>query len=115
MFASAITTSFQSRSRAALATIRSLLLFEDDLGVDWEVDEEPQPIVDTHPHRERLAAAWRTTIARRAGQPPAAEQVCVCPLGGSGPHKPSPVVVGRLGAHRQGRGRAAQACGPALR
>lgn len=112
MFVPAIPTpfaSFTGRSRAVLSAVRSLLLLEDDADVDWEVDQE-RAAATPHPHRGRLGAASRRR-ARRPGQPPAAEQVCLSPLRGApGPDRPAPVVVRRLGAHRQAPSRAVPAC-----
>jgi hypothetical protein len=115
MFVRAIAASFPSftgRSRAVLSSVRSLLLLEDDANVDWEVDQE-RADVSPHPHRERLVAASRRHRARRAGQPPAAEQVCLSPLRGPGQPglaAPASITARRLDVHRPLRSRSTRAC-----
>ncbi len=86
MFASTAQSNLVGRSRALLAAARSLLNVEYDQDVDWEVDQEPA-IATQHPHRERLGAAWRGPDRRRAGQPPAREQVCLSPLPSRDSHR----------------------------
>jgi hypothetical protein len=96
MFASAIQTTLAGRSRALLATARSLLIVEDDRDVDWEVDQEPAGH-GTHPHRERLGAAWGGPHRRRRpGQPPAREQVCLSPLPSRDPHRRATPTMHRV-------------------
>jgi hypothetical protein len=72
------------RLRAVVSLTRSFLLLEDDYEVDWELDlDEPDPyeIPDVrHPHRQRLRGRLSAPGSRRAGQPAAAPQVCLCPL-----------------------------------
>jgi hypothetical protein len=65
------------RALSALRLARSFLLLEDDYQVDWEVDGN-DAAVEPHPHRVPLRGR---RIARRAGQPAAAPQVCLCPIG----------------------------------
>src|SRR5437879_4764460 len=63
-------------TRSALALVRSFLLLEDDVRVDWEVDwNEPT----AHPHAHRVTLRGRAR-ARRPGTVLPAAHVCICPV-----------------------------------
>jgi len=78
------------RTLAVLRLLRSLLLIEDGVGLDhaaadWEVGRhepataEPQP---GEPVRRGASSAGKRArfTRRRAGEPPRAPQMCLCPV-----------------------------------
>jgi hypothetical protein len=85
MFPSVLQTTVARRSRAVLASAQALLTVEHDHTVDWEVDQEPPAA--QHPHRERLAAAWRAQHRRRGGALSAREHTCLSPLPSRSDHR----------------------------
>ena len=78
MFPNRTAKRFAQRALGALGTARSFLLLEDDTQLDWEVDWERRAD-RPHPHRTPLRGRF---VRRRAGQPEAARQVCMTPVGG---------------------------------
>jgi hypothetical protein len=91
MFASALQTDLARRSRAVLSAARALLIVEDDNDVDWEVDQEAAAVL--HPHRGRLAAAWRAPQHRRRGSLPRPAQVCLSPVARHQAHRVAPATM----------------------
>lgn len=109
MFGSIINPNLAGRSRALLATARTLLLIEDDHDVDWEVDQETAA-ADPHPHRERLGAPWRPRHRRRPGQIPGREQVCLCPLPSRDGHRQAAPSMTRVAAAGSAERQRAASC-----
>ncbi len=65
-------------------------MLENDQEVDWEVDMDELE-TPRHPHRVPLRGG---ALPRRAGQPPAPQHLCLCPL----PRRPAPLVGAQPGA-----------------
>jgi hypothetical protein len=81
------TSRLTQHALAAAGLIRSFLLLEDDLGVDWEVDGQ-EDSGEGHAaaaalHGRKLT---RPVRARRPGAPAARAHVCLSPIGGHGGH-----------------------------
>ena len=74
-----------------LAAAQALLIVENDTDVDWEVDQDA--LATTHPHRERLQAAWRAQHRRRPGAMPAPAQICLSPVAERTGHRQSPATM----------------------